>query len=52
MVEGEPIKHVNANKSGRTQQEIDDDIDFFTNHPFNARKITPELLETPEFQAL
>lgn len=46
MVEG------NRNISGRSQKEIDDDVDFFTNHPFNCTKITPELLEREEYKAL
>lgn len=36
----------------RPQAEIDADIDFFVNHPLNARQLTPEMLELPEFQAL
>jgi tetratricopeptide (TPR) repeat protein len=36
----------------RSQEEIDADIEFFVNHPLNAKKITPEMLEMPEFQAL
>lgn len=36
----------------RPQSEIDADIEFFVNHPLNARKLTPEMIEQPEFQAL
>jgi hypothetical protein len=36
----------------RSQAEIDADIDFFVNHPLNARELTPEMLQMPEFQAL
>jgi hypothetical protein len=33
----------------RTQKEIDEDIDEFCNHPLNCKKITPEMLDRPEF---
>jgi hypothetical protein len=36
----------------RTQEEIDQEIDDFCNHPLNVKKITPEMLERPEYQAL
>jgi hypothetical protein len=36
----------------RSQEEIDKDIEFFVNHPLNAKTLTPEMLESPEFQAL
>lgn len=36
----------------RSQEEIQKDIEFFANHPLNARKITPDMLQQPEFQAL
>lgn len=48
--EGFPIP--DPNRKPRTKEEIDADIDFLANHPLNAKTITPEMLETPEFQAL
>lgn len=30
----------------------DDDIEYFANHPLNCAKLTPEVLERPEFEAL
>jgi len=36
----------------RSQEEIDADVEYFINHPINAKKITPELMERPEYQAL
>jgi hypothetical protein len=36
----------------RSQEEIDQDIEYFVSHPLNARELTPELLQMPEFQAL
>lgn len=41
-----------TNLPQRPQEEIDKDIEFFVNHPLNAKKLTPEMLEMPEFQAL
>lgn len=41
-----------TNVPKRSQEEIDKDIEFFVNHPLNAREITPQMLEMPEFQAL
>ena len=43
---------VGESGSKRTQEEIDQDIEFFVNHPLNVKVITPEMLERPEFQAL
>lgn len=36
----------------RTQEEIEDDINYFVNHPLNAKSFTPEMLDLPEYQAL
>lgn len=36
----------------RTPEEEEADLDEFLNHPLNCKKITPEMLELPEFQAL
>jgi len=36
----------------RSQEEIDADVEYFINHPINAKKITPEMMERPEYQAL
>jgi hypothetical protein len=36
----------------RSQEEIDADVEFFINHPIVAKKITPEMMERPEYQAL
>lgn len=33
----------------RSQAEIDKDIEFFVNHPLNATKLTPEMLDQPEY---
>lgn len=45
--EGFPIRDPNA--PPRSQAEVDADVEFFLNHPLNARTITPEMLEMPEF---
>ena len=36
----------------RSQKEVDEDINYFVNHPLNAKKLTPEMMELPEYQAL
>ena len=41
-----------AFQSQENNTNIDDDIEFFTNHPLFCKKLTPEQLETPEMQAL
>lgn len=33
----------------RTKEEIDEDVEYFINHPLNAKELTPEMLELPEF---
>lgn len=33
----------------RTAEEVEEDIQFFINHPLNAKKVTPEMLELPEY---
>ena len=33
----------------RTEEEQQKDLEDFLNHPINAKKITPEMLERPEF---
>jgi hypothetical protein len=33
----------------RSQEEIDKDIEYFVNHPLNSTKLTPEMLERPEY---
>lgn len=48
--EGFPMHDPNAKP--RTQEEIDADIEYFVKHPLNARHLTPEMLDMPEFQAL
>jgi len=39
-------------KIPRTDKEVDDDIEFFTNHPLNCKELTAEMLDKPEFKAL
>lgn len=34
------------------QNDIDDDIEYFKNHPMTCKELTPEMLAKPEFQAL
>ena len=34
------------------QTTIEEDMEYFKNHPLNAKEITPEMLELPEFKAL
>ena len=36
----------------RSKDEIEIDINYFITHPLNAKKITPEMLLLPEYQAL
>jgi tetratricopeptide (TPR) repeat protein len=36
----------------RSQEEIDADVEYFINHPIAAKKITPDMMQRPEFQAL
>lgn len=31
---------------------VDDDIEYFENHPMTCKELTPEMLEKPEFAAL
>jgi hypothetical protein len=31
---------------------IEEDIEFFKNHPLNCKELTPEMMEKPEFKAL
>lgn len=31
------------------QSDVDDDIEFFENHPLTCKELTPEMLERPEF---
>jgi len=33
----------------RSQEEIDADVEYFINHPIVAKKITPELMQRPEY---
>jgi hypothetical protein len=33
----------------RDPNEVDDDVEYFTNHPLNCKEITPEMMEMPEF---
>jgi len=37
------------NMPKRSQEEIDADVEYFINHPINAKKITPEMMERPEY---
>ena len=32
--------------------DVDDDIEYFQNHPMTCKELTPEMLEQPEFAAL
>ena len=37
---------------GQAGSKPDEDVEFFLNHPLNAKELTPEMLELPEYQAL
>lgn len=34
------------------QADLDDDTEYFKNHPLTCKELTPEMMEQPEFQAL
>jgi len=34
------------------REGVDDDVEYFANHPLNCKELTPEVLARPEFQAL
>ena len=36
----------------RTPDEVEADLNEFIHHPLNCGKVTPEMLQTPEYQAL
>lgn len=42
-------KLMNSERPQRSQEEIDEDVEFFVNHPINCRELTPEMLAKPEF---
>jgi hypothetical protein len=36
----------------RSDEEIEADVEYFINHPLNAKELTPEMLDRPEFKTL
>ena len=34
------------------QNDMDDDIEYFKNHPLTCKELTPEMLESPEIKGL
>ena len=35
-----------------TPEEMEKDMEEWVNHPLNAKEVTPDMLERPEYQAL
>ena len=33
----------------RSKAEVEADIEYFVNHPLNCKKLTPEMLDMPEY---
>eukprot|EP00347_Sterkiella_histriomuscorum_P012411 403368683 len=40
------------NEGPRTAAQVEEDVQYFVNHPLNAKAFTPEMLDLPEYQAL
>ena len=50
--EDEYFEQMLAGFQANNNVNVDDDIEYFENHPMTCKELTPEMLEKPEFAAL
>ena len=48
----EQFEQLVAQMPKRSDEEAERDLEEFVAHPLNCSKVTPEMLESPEYQAL